>query len=536
MAATKTPPDPKKTLVMVAVTAIDRSPFQPRRSFPEKELQELAETIKRHGILQKPIVRKRGQRYQLIAGERRLRAAKIAGLTRIPVELVAADDAAAAEMAAIENLQRKDLSAVEEALAFKSLLDRDKKLTETELARRLGVSQPHVANRLRLLGLPDFVQQKIISREIPPSHARQLVPLKDHPKILKAIVKQVDADVKQDGSLPSLGAFQHVIDWKLGEEAKPLSGTVWHSQSGKRIPVFTPTDEQREKLGIVRVGYDGDEDEYATNVKLWNKLQAEHVKALAAKPAKKKPKGKNGKPAKLTAAEKKRLAAEEKRKAQERAATFKKRLYQWRVNWQRWLIAQWIQDPDTGIADLLRLALLVDVQWARGHQWDRAGRLAKILKSAGKKVASNWYGTNFVSPVFSLDDIETYEHNLQTSEVVAKFLAAVFWDDGPNEQLVPSTDVEAICKIREIDLETEWLNDQAGPMSEAYWNLHNKGQLAALAKELKAKDIAEDAAKAKKGELVKRFLDKRPGPKDIEVGLDMPKEIKKVKRPANFVG
>ena len=535
MAATKTPPDPKKTLVMVAVTAIDRSPFQPRRSFPEKELQELAETIKRHGILQKPIVRKRGQRYQLIAGERRLRAAKIAGLTRIPVELVAADDAAAAEMAAIENLQRKDLSAVEEALAFKSLLDRDKKLTETELARRLGVSQPHVANRLRLLGLPDFVQQKIISREIPPSHARQLVPLKDHPKILKAIVKQVDADVKQDGSVPSLGEFQHVIDWKLRDKAKPLNSTYWHGPSGTWLPAFTPTDEQREKLGIVRVGYDGDEDEYATNVKLWDKLQAEHAKALAAKGAKKKPKGgnnkpkgKNGKPAKLTAAEKKRLAAEEKRKAQERAATFKKRLYQWRVNWQRWLIAEWIR-KQAGEAALLRLAILVDVQWMRGYQWDRGDRLATIVRAAGEKVGGSQYDRQFVRALFALDEPDAVK-------VAAKFLATAFWHDAPNEQIVPAGDVERLAGELAIDLETEWLNDQAGPMSEAYWNLHNKEQLAALAKELKAKDIAEDAAKAKKGELVKRFLDKRPGPEDIEVGLDMPKEIKKVKRPANFVG
>jgi len=527
---------PATLFEMVAIGSIDRSPYQPRQVFDETKLAELAATIKTHGLLQKPLVRAKGKRFELIAGERRLRAAKIAGLKRIPVEVVAADDNEAAEMTAIENLQRTDLSAIEEALAFQTLLNgpgevrTDGKLTETELAKRLGVSQGHISNRLRLLGLPEFVQKKVISHEIPATHARALVSWKDYPAVLKnALERYKEGGAKYGDGLPSLEQFETAEIYDAVEHAgRTIVGQRYDGKSGRHFKHFTPTAEQREALDIRSVAnpwLSQKRVEIAMNTVLWDKLQAEHESALAVK--------KNGKPAaakkngqpkakKLTAAQQKAAAAEEARKAKERAAQFTRRLYGWWINWQRWLLAEWVREG-CGVDDLLRLALLLDVEWPRGYQFDRAGRLASLLDAHGLKPKTR----EFVKPMFALDPDEV-------SDVAKGFLASLFWaGDAPNEQIVPADDVVALVKIFEIDLENAWLADQAGPMSEPFWNLHNKNQLVALAKEAGV----EVEAGGKKADLVAAMLAKRPKDSDLECGIDMPKELKKgLKQPAGFTG
>ena len=520
--AKKKKPEAKKELVMVPVGSIDPSPYQSRQVFDEKELGELAETIKTHGLLQKPVVRKKGKRYELIAGERRLRAVKLAQFKTIPVEVIAADDKDAAEMTAIENLQRADLSAIEEARSYQIILDADDTLTETALAKRLGVSQPHIANRLRLLGLPDAVQKRVISREIPPTHARELLAIKDHPKILAEVMKEVDRDIKRNGSIDNVEEFQWTVNNCVADCARQIKGETYDQKSGKKIPHFEPTDEQREQLGIVAIPnrFNDHVDEYATNTKLWNKLQAAHRKEwLAEQNGKSKAKasangnGKksNGKPKPLTAAQKKAAKAEEARKAKERAAQFRRRLYGWWVDWQRWLLAEWIRE-ECGVDDLLRLAILLDVDWMRGYQWDRSQRLTALLKRHDLKPK----GRKFLGPMFDLEPDNV-------TATAAGFLAAMFWDgDEPNAHIVPADDVVALAKIFEIDLENAWLADQAGPMSESFWNLHGKDQLLALAKEL-----GVEVKPGKKSDLVASLLAQRPKDSDMECGIDMPAELKK---------
>lgn len=166
------------------VDQIDNNPFQPRRKFNEEEIAALAESIKEHKQLQPILVRKVGDRYQLISGERRLRATIHAGLKTIRAELRQADDRLVAELAIVENLQRKDLDAIEKALSFRRYLD-EHKCTQDDLAKRLKIDRSTIANLMRLLELPPQIQEWVQSDKITAGHARTLLPLGDDDQQLK---------------------------------------------------------------------------------------------------------------------------------------------------------------------------------------------------------------------------------------------------------------------------------------------------------------------------------------------------------------
>jgi len=158
---------------------IERSPYQPRRDFREEELRELAESLKNNGLVQPPTVRKNAHgRYELIAGERRLRAAQLAGWEKIRVTLVEADDQTAAVMTTTENLQREDLNPIEEAVSYRTLQDRFN-LTQQEVAEKVGKGRATVANATRLLELPDEVKQLISSSLVSVGHAKVLLSVED---------------------------------------------------------------------------------------------------------------------------------------------------------------------------------------------------------------------------------------------------------------------------------------------------------------------------------------------------------------------
>ena len=161
---------------MIPIHRIDHSLFQPRREFNEQELHELAESIRQQGILQPLLVRQKGDRFELIAGERRLRAAQLAGLKEVPVLIKEADDRTVLELALIENLQREDLNPIEEALGYRQLIDRFG-LRQEDIATRVGKSRATVANALRLLQLPPEVQELIRSGRLSTGHAKALLSL-----------------------------------------------------------------------------------------------------------------------------------------------------------------------------------------------------------------------------------------------------------------------------------------------------------------------------------------------------------------------
>lgn len=160
----------------ISVDLIDRNPFQPRREFDQAATDELADSIRKHGILQPLLVRAVGEQYQLIAGERRWRAAQQAGLETIPCRVVELDDKQVCEAAIEENLKREDLNVIEKAIAFKQYLERFGGTIE-ELAQQLSMNRSTVSNMMRLLELPESVQQAVRQERITAGHARALLPL-----------------------------------------------------------------------------------------------------------------------------------------------------------------------------------------------------------------------------------------------------------------------------------------------------------------------------------------------------------------------
>ncbi len=179
----------------ISIESIDSNPFQPRTSFDEQSLEELASSIKKLGIVQPLTVRETGDgRYQLIAGERRLRAARRAGLTHVPAFIRTADDQAMLELALVENIQREDLDAVEVAISFQRLIE-ECKLTQEELSERVGKQRSTVTNYLRLLKLPAEIQLGIKNKQLMMGHARTLVNIGDPKKQINIYYKIIDGEL-----------------------------------------------------------------------------------------------------------------------------------------------------------------------------------------------------------------------------------------------------------------------------------------------------------------------------------------------------
>ena len=181
-----------KEVVMVRVSDIIPNRFQPRLTFDEEALNELANSIKEHGIIQPLILRDLGSKYEIIAGERRYKASQLAGLTEVPAIVGSMDDQTSAELALIENIQRKDLTAIEEAKSYKIILDMGR-FTQEELAKRMGKSQSTIANKMRLLSLTNEVQVALMNNLISERHARCLLQIRDEEKqkeILNKIITE----------------------------------------------------------------------------------------------------------------------------------------------------------------------------------------------------------------------------------------------------------------------------------------------------------------------------------------------------------
>ena len=160
----------------IMLAEIRPNPYQPRKVFDEAALQELASSIREHGIFQPVILKKSIQGYEIVAGERRCRAAKLAGLEDVPAIIVDFSDQQMMEIALLENIQREDLNAIEEAQAYATMMDK-LQLTQAELAKRIGKSRTHITNTLRLLNLPEKIQQYVLSGDLTMGHARPLITL-----------------------------------------------------------------------------------------------------------------------------------------------------------------------------------------------------------------------------------------------------------------------------------------------------------------------------------------------------------------------
>ncbi len=201
----------EQQIIQVAIEDIIPNRFQPRLTFDDKGLEDLAASIKQHGIIQPLVLRRIEDKYEIIAGERRYKAATIAGLKTVPAVIADIDDNKSAEVAIVENVQRRDLSAIEEARSYKNLLDKGY-LTQSELAKKMGLSQSAIANKLRLLNLDEEVQNALLNNQISERHARSLLVLEDKEeqrewlkKILdnRMTVREVDEALKNIAKKPN---------------------------------------------------------------------------------------------------------------------------------------------------------------------------------------------------------------------------------------------------------------------------------------------------------------------------------------------
>ncbi|MBU0636888.1 MAG: ParB/RepB/Spo0J family partition protein [Patescibacteria group bacterium] len=249
--------DPKKIKI---------NPFQPRKSFVNKELQELVESIKQYGIIQPLIVTKQNDEHELIAGERRLRAAKMLNLAAVPVIIREAGQQEKLEIALIENLQREDLNAIERALAYRRLAD-EFNLKQEEVALRVGKSRPVIANSLRLLNLPEEIKQALIEKKIFESHAKLIVGLDTETKQFILFKKILHNNLTSEDTL---------------QEARSMGGT-----KDARIKInYTDKDKEfafreffntrveikrRGKGGKIIIDFYGDEELFGMVNKLKNK-------------------------------------------------------------------------------------------------------------------------------------------------------------------------------------------------------------------------------------------------------------------------
>ncbi len=248
-----------KAVVQLDVLKIIPNPRQPRKEFDAERLDELAQSIKEQGIASPILVRKKGESYELIAGERRLRAAKKAGITSVPAIIKDFTDEQSLEIAIVENLQREDLNPIEEALAYRALT-LEFGLTHEVVAKKVGKSRAAVTNSLRLLDLPKEIRESINNGEISPGHARPLLSIQGREKQLKAW-KEI---LKKNLSVRDVEAALAVSDKKPGaRKAKKVQGNPFLADIEERLRSGLSTKVEvsgTEQKGTIKIKYYSKDD------------------------------------------------------------------------------------------------------------------------------------------------------------------------------------------------------------------------------------------------------------------------------------
>ena len=243
-AGTQVSPPPGVRTLELSVDEIEANPFQPRREFHPEEIASLAESLKHHQQLQPVLVRIVEGRYQLISGERRLRATIHAGLKTIRAEVREADDRLVAELAIIENLQRKDLNPIEKALSFKRYID-EHHCKQDDLARRLSIDRSTIANLMRLLELPQPILDLVASGEVTAGHARALLPIGDEPVQIRTSQRIVEERW-------SVRATESFVSELLQAEADEETGRkVANATRQKRKPVAPHIEAMQQEMRMV---------------------------------------------------------------------------------------------------------------------------------------------------------------------------------------------------------------------------------------------------------------------------------------------
>ncbi|MGE0605514.1 MAG: ParB/RepB/Spo0J family partition protein [Pirellulales bacterium] len=480
------------------------SPFQTRREFAAEELEQLAASLEEHGLLQPIVVREvaiddpraAAATYELIAGERRWRAARLAGWQQISVRIIECDDDRAAELVAVENLQRADLNPIEEAEALQQLLARGG--TQAELGQRIGRSQSYIANAVRLLSLPEPWRGRVISREMSPSHAKLLAPHLERPKVLAALNRDWP---DKPGEGPSLRDWERDVNAAIRAATVPLVKSV-HNADYQYGEVKLDAKKHADLDAVELETWGGRKEARAFNGTLAKKLLAEKEEAWQKKHPAKKSSGK---------AEKGSAAA--KAKADMEASRRQSDLEEWAACWQSRLIADAIE------------AGITEGEWSRLLLWAFAeGTYSEALQEACEAVAQSLGTTS----AWKAKDAGT---------VLVKALVGIFRDCGPGDKppVADGADLDSICSLLSITPDKYWLDRPggkqrfAGELTEALWELYTVEQLIDQAAVWK---IASDLTGRKHAEIVTIIqAQSKPLPLPAEIAALLPK-AKKAKRGA----
>lgn len=242
-------------IIHISPSLIEANPYQPRNLFTESALKELIDSIAEHGIFQPLIVTRSGANFQLIAGERRLRAAIELNLKTVPVIVRKADEQKKLELALLENLQREDLSPIENALAFKKLID-EFNLTQEEVAKKVGKARSSLSNTLRLLSLPKIIQEALLNKQISEAHAKQLLSINDEAVQINIFKKILRHNLSVNQTSSELGRINkkekgthksNLIDQKKAKQFEELLGTkveIRRINKGGKIIIDFYSDEE----------------------------------------------------------------------------------------------------------------------------------------------------------------------------------------------------------------------------------------------------------------------------------------------------
>lgn len=242
----------------ISITRLIENPFQPRKIFNDEAIEELAQSIREHGIIQPIVVRQKGKKYEIVVGERRFRASKLAGLTEIPVIIKELDEQQMMELAILENLQREDLTPIEEAEAYNSLITK-LQFTQEDLAKRLGKSRPHIANHIRLLQLPEDIREKVNEGLLSMGHGRTLLGLKNKRRIPEVAAKVI----KEQLNVRQLEALVQNLNEDVSRETKFVKKDVFVQATESQLREYFGTQVQIKKVknkGKIEIEFYSEDD------------------------------------------------------------------------------------------------------------------------------------------------------------------------------------------------------------------------------------------------------------------------------------
>lgn len=234
-------------VIDVDIEELRANPYQPRKVFNDEALMELSNSIKEHGVFQPIIVKKSIKGYEIIAGERRVRASKLAGLKKIPAIIRNLNDEQMMEIALLENLQRENLSAIEEAIAYKSMIEK-LSLTQEDLAKKIGKSRSHITNILGLLRLPKEVQQMVANNQLSMGHARVLSKLEDNQKIIEMAHEIVDKKIPVRELEKDTESTEKKV--KIERHSKPINNDYKYVEDLLREKLDTKVKIKDKKIEI----------------------------------------------------------------------------------------------------------------------------------------------------------------------------------------------------------------------------------------------------------------------------------------------